>query len=78
MKNTITRHESTCVIKEDLGGKTAEAEVIFFREEDKLSVILHKAVKINMNWNGRQYQGKAGGMDFFSDGPKIYRARTGR
>ena len=76
--NTIIRHENTCILKEDLGGKTAEAEVIFFKEHEKLSVIFRKAIKIHMNWNGKQYQGKAGGMDFFSEGPKVWRTRTGR
>lgn len=75
---TTLRHENTCVIKEDLGGKTAEAEVIFFRDQEKLSVLLNKAVKIHMAWNGKQYHGKAAGMDFFSDGPKTWNIRTGR
>lgn len=76
--NATVKHENTCIIKEDLGGRTAEAEVVFFREQQTLNVVLQRTIKINMTWNGKQYHGKAAGMDFFSDGPKTWKVRTGR
>jgi len=46
--------------------------------EDKvlLNVIVNKAVKISMKWNGRCYEGRGAGMDFESSGPTITRTQT--
>ena len=73
---TVTRHSETCVIKQVPANKTVEAVVHEFVENDKLTVILNKAVKIPMKWNGRIYEGRAAGMDFESNGPSISKTQT--
>jgi hypothetical protein len=42
-----------------------------------LNVVVNKAVKINMKWNGQCYEGRSAGMDFESQGPTITRTQTG-
>ena len=57
--------------------KMTEAVVTDFEHEVKLSVIVNKAVKISMKWNGSLYEGRSAGMDFESKGPTISRTQTG-
>jgi hypothetical protein len=73
---TVTRHSETCVIKQVPANKTVEAVVHEFVENDKLTVILNKSVKIPMKWNGRIYEGRAAGMDFESTGPSVSKTQT--
>jgi hypothetical protein len=73
---TVTRHSETCTIKQVPANKTVEAVVHEFVENDKLVVILNKAVKIPMKWNGRIYEGRAAGMDFESAGPSLSKTQT--
>jgi hypothetical protein len=58
--------------------KLTEAVVQDFEEHRILNVIVGKAVKINMKWNGRCYEGRNAGMDFESAGPTVTRTSTGR
>jgi multidrug resistance efflux pump len=58
--------------------KLTEAVVQDFEEHKILNVIVGKAVKISMKWNGRCYEGRNAGMDFESDGPTVSRTTTGR
>lgn len=74
---TVTRHSETCTIKQVPANKIVEAVVHEFVENDRLTVILNKAVKIAMKWNGRIYEGRAAGMDFESNGPSISKTQTG-
>ena len=75
--NTITRHGGTCMIKMAKSSKNTEAVVESFEEHVKLNVIINKAVKISMKWNGQKYEGRSAGMDFESDGPTITRTQSG-
>ena len=74
----IIRHSDTCSIKMAKSSKETEAVVTAFEEHVKLNVIVNKAVKINMTWNGQIYEGRSAGMDFESKGPSISRTQTGR
>jgi multidrug resistance efflux pump len=58
--------------------KLTEAVVQDFEEHKILNVIVGKAVKISMKWNGRCYEGRNAGMDFESAGPTVSRTTTGR
>jgi hypothetical protein len=58
--------------------KLTEAVVQDFDEHKILNVIVGKAVKISMKWNGRLYEGRSAGMDFTSSGPTISKTQTGR
>jgi len=75
---TILRHSDTCQIKMAKSSKLTEAVVQDFEEHRILNVIVGKAVKINMKWNGRCYEGRNAGMDFESAGPTVTRTSTGR
>jgi hypothetical protein len=65
------------MIKMAKSSKMTEAVVESFEEHIKLNVIINKAVKINMKWNGQKYEGRSAGMDFESNGPSITRTQTG-
>jgi len=73
----IVRHADTCMIKMAKSSKETTAVVDVFEEHVKLNVIVNKAVKIAMTWNGRYYEGRSAGMDFESAGPAITRTSTG-
>ena len=75
---TILRHSNTCVVKQATTGREATGEIMAFNEGRNLAVVVNKAVKILMNWNGRVYEGRSAGMDFESDGPTITKTQTGR
>jgi len=75
---TILRHSDTCQIKMAKSAKLTEAVVQDFEEHKILNVIVGKAVKISMKWNGRCYEGRNAGMDFESAGPTVSRTTTGR
>jgi hypothetical protein len=75
--STIIRHSDTCQIKMAKSSKMTEAVVQNFEDKVLLNVIVNKAVKISMKWNGRCYEGRNAGMDFESNGPTITRTQTG-
>ena len=75
--STIIRHADTCMIKMAKSSKNTEAVVESFEEHVKLNVIINKAVKISMKWNGKKYEGRSAGMDFESDGPAVSKTQTG-
>lgn len=60
-----------CTVKAVASGKEMAAEVIAFHEKRNLTVAINKSVKLLMTWNGRVFEGKAAGMDFESNGPKV-------
>jgi multidrug resistance efflux pump len=57
--------------------KMTEAVVQDFEEHSILNVVVGKAVKISMKWNGKCYEGRNAGMDFESVGPTISKTSTG-
>ena len=75
--SVISRHSETCMVKMAKSSKNTEAVVESFEERVKLNVVINKAVKISMKWNGQKYEGRSAGMDFESDGPTITRTQTG-
>jgi hypothetical protein len=75
---TITRHSDTCVVRQSSSGRTLTGEVMAFNEGRNLTVVMNKAVKLMMTWNGRIYEGRSAGMDFESTGPTISKTQTGR
>jgi hypothetical protein len=70
-----------CTVKAVASGKEMSAEVIAFHEKRNLTVAINKSVKLLMTWNGRMFEGKAAGLDFESEGPKViaeYKSPRGR
>lgn len=74
----VVRYGDKCLVKQANSSKTVEAEVFEFKEQDRLTVVLNKSVKLPMVWNGKMYEGKMAGMDFVTPGPKITKTTTGR
>ena len=74
---TILRHSDTCLIKMAKSSKMTEAVVQAFEDKVLLNVVVNKAVKISMKWNGKCYEGRNAGMDFESAGPTVTRISTG-
>jgi hypothetical protein len=75
--STITRHSDTCVLTQTASGKTVEAVVQDFRENEVVHVIVNRAIKIAMKWNGKCYEGRMASMDLTTDGPTISKTKTG-
>lgn len=73
----ILRHSDTCLVKMAKSSKMTEAVVQDFEDKKLLNVIVNKAVKINMKWNGQCYEGRSAGMDFESQGPTVTKTQTG-
>jgi len=73
----ILRHSDTCMIKMAKSSKLTEAVVADFEDKKILNVVVNKAVKISMKWNGKIYEGRSAGMDFESNGPTITKTQTG-
>jgi hypothetical protein len=74
-------HSDKCTVQAVASKKVMEADVIAFHEKRNLTVAINKSVKLLMTWNGRVFEGKAAGMDFESDGPKMittYNSLRGR
>lgn len=74
----ITRHDDHCEVKQANSSKTVRAEILEFKEQDRLVAVLNKSVKLPMKWNGRVYEGRMAGMDFITSGPKLTKTSTGR
>jgi len=74
----ITRHEDHCEVKQANNSKSVRAEILEFKEHDRLIAVLNKSVKLPMKWNGRVYEGRMAGMDFTTTGPKVTKTSTGR
>jgi hypothetical protein len=73
----IVRYGETCTVKQANTSKTVEAVVYEFKEQQNLTVVLNKSVKLSMIWNGKLYEGKMAGIDFTSLGPAINKTKTG-
>lgn len=74
--SVITRHGDKCTVTQLSSRKTVDAEVLAFNEGRNLTVVMNKSVKMLMNWNGRNYEGRMAGMDFESVGPKVSKTST--
>lgn len=74
----IVRHDTKCIIKQANNNKSVEAEVLEFKEQKNLVVVLNKSVKLPMVWNGKLYEGKMAGLDFVTTGPKITKIKSSR
>ena len=73
----VVRHCETCTVKQANSGRTVEAVVHEFKEQQNLTVVLNKSVKLPMIWNGKMYEGRMAGIDFTSAGPTVNKTTTG-
>ena len=73
---TIIRHGNVCEVMQISSKRTVEAVIQEFKEHVTLVIIVNKAIRIYMKWNGTSYEGRSAGMDFTSDGPVVTRTQT--
>jgi hypothetical protein len=73
----IKRYGSTCKIKQVKNSDTVDAEVYDFIERQTLTVVVGRAVKVPMKWNGKLYEGRMAGLDFTTEGPTVTKTKVG-
>jgi hypothetical protein len=73
----IVRYDNNCTVKNEKNGKEVDAVVMHFDEKKHLDVVINRAIKLHMVWNGQCYEGRAAGMDFISQGPAMFKTTTG-
>jgi hypothetical protein len=54
------------------------ADVLDFKDRQYLSVSVDKKVKVQLQWNGKFYEGGIAGLNFSTDGPTVSTYRQGR
>jgi hypothetical protein len=69
--NDIKKIDETCKVLCVDNMNSVDAVVLEFKENDRLTVVLNKSIKLHLSWNGKKYHGKGSGLEFLSDGPKI-------
>ena len=74
----MIRYEDKCDVTCNDNDNTVLAEVMQFKNEDRLIVAV-AGNKIQLDYNGKgMYVGNKIGMEFISKGPKIYEVNMGR
>tara|TARA_B100000073_G_scaffold334638_1_gene327387 strand:+ start:435 stop:665 length:231 start_codon:yes stop_codon:yes gene_type:complete len=74
----MKRFEDKCDVTCNDNDNTVVADVMQFKEEDRLIVAV-AGNKIQLNYNGKgMYIGEKIGMEFISKGPKGYEVNMGR
>tara|TARA_B100001287_G_scaffold270695_1_gene269824 strand:- start:632 stop:862 length:231 start_codon:yes stop_codon:yes gene_type:complete len=74
----MIRYEDKCDVTCNDNDKTVLAEVMQFKQEDRLIVAV-AGNKIQLDYNGKgMYVGNKIGMEFISRGPKTYEVNMGR
>lgn len=68
----------TCSVTCEDNDRVLVADILDFREGQRLSVSLEKSLKLELRWNGQIYEGRIGGRSFVSKGPKITEVQQGR
>ena len=70
--------EDTCEILCESNGRKMVADVLDFKDKQYLSVSVDKKVKVQLQWNGKFYEGGVAGLNFSTDGPTVSKYRQGR
>jgi hypothetical protein len=64
-------HDEVCDVLCSENNKIVEGVVFNFQERNFLTVVLHKAMKLNLRWNGELYESRMANLTFSSNGPKV-------
>ena len=70
--------EDTCEILCESNGRKMVADVLDFKDRQYLSVSVDKKVKVQLQWNGKFYEGGVAGLNFSTYGPTVSTYRQGR
>jgi hypothetical protein len=72
-----TYNDNKAILTNTNNGASVEAEADNFKEGKSFDAYL-ATNRIPMRWNGKIYVGNAHGMEFTSQGPRIYTKHEGR
>ena len=70
--------DDTCEIICESNGRKIVADVLDFKDRQYLKVSVDKSVKVQLQWNGKFYEGGVAGLSFSTDGPTVNNYRQGR
>ena len=75
-----THFDDKCTIVCRNNGKKLPVDVLTFKENQFLSVVVEKTVKIQMQYNTEKnvYIGNMSGLEFITEGPEKFVSKTGR
>ena len=68
----------TCEILCEDNGRKMVGDILSFKENQYLTVVLEKELKLELRWNNRIYEGRMGRLSFTSEGPVIRNFKQGR
>jgi len=76
MSSYTSKWDDTAEVTNTDTENTVTGEIHHFKHEDFLSIVLNRAVKLDLRFNPRNklYIGNKGGMEFTSRGPKEIRS----
>ena len=76
MSSYTSKWDDTAEVTNTDTENTVTGEIHHFKHEDFLSIVLNRAVKLDLRFNPRNklYIGNKGGMEFTSKGPKEIRS----
>ncbi len=79
MMETI-HFDDKCTIECSNNGKKVSVDVLTFKENQFLSVVVEKTVKIQMQYNTEKdvYIGNMSGLEFITEGPEKFVSKHGR
>ena len=72
----VIRHDDKCMVKSSRSSSLVEAAILDFNDKSRMTVVINKAIKLTMVWNGKCYEGRYAGLDFESAGPKVTKTTT--
>jgi hypothetical protein len=76
--NNMNRAEDTCTVTCRDNGKSVLTEVLDFKFQQRLTVVLNKTVKLSLDWNGKEYVTERQGLEFVTAGPKVTKIWDGK
>ncbi len=79
MMETI-HFDDKCTIECSNNGKKVPVDILTFKENQFLSVVVEKTVKIQMQYNTEKnvYIGNMSGLEFITEGPEKFVTKHGR
>ena len=72
--------DDTCTIECTRNGQKVKADILNFRENQFLSVVFQKTVKLQLQYNAEKsvYIGNMSGVEFITEGPEKFVSKHGR
>ena len=73
-------YDHKCTIECTRNGQKVEADILTFKENQFLSVVFQKSVKLQLQYNTEKsvYIGNMSGLEFITEGPEKFVSKHGR